>query len=77
MLHHCGSALFGGQGRRVVCMHARCNLSLCVAAGHRLELRRGVAVSLSQMERRLLLVYCAWELTNIFLGGVLSGSLVR
>lgn len=36
-----------------------------------------MAVSLSQMERRLLLVYCGWELTNIFLGGVLSGSLVR
>jgi hypothetical protein len=29
------------------------------------------------MERRILLVYCGWELTNIFLGGVLSGSLVR
>lgn len=43
----------------------------------RLELRRAVAVSLSQMERRLLLAYCGWELTNLFLGGVLSGSLVR
>lgn len=57
----------------VVTQHS---LFLCVAA-HRLELRRGVAVSLSQMERRLLLVYSGWELTNIFLGGVLSGSLVR
>jgi hypothetical protein len=40
-------------------------------------MRRAVAVSLSQMERRLLLAYCGWELTNIFLGGVLSGSIVR
>jgi hypothetical protein len=36
-----------------------------------------VAVSLSQMERRILLAYCGWELTNLFLGGVLSGSAIR
>jgi hypothetical protein len=29
------------------------------------------------MERRILLVYCGWELTNLFLGGVLSGSAIR
>lgn len=29
------------------------------------------------MERRILLTYCGWELINLFLGGVLSGSFVR
>lgn len=42
-----------------------------------LELRRATAVSLSEMEQRILLLYFAWEVVNLFLGGVLSGSVVR
>jgi hypothetical protein len=34
-------------------------------------------VSLSGMERNILLIYVGWELVNLFLGGVLSASLVR
>jgi hypothetical protein len=41
---------------------------------YRLELRRGRAVSLSQMERNLLVLYFMWEVVNLFLGGVLSSS---
>lgn len=48
-----------------------------VACGCRLELRRGASVSLSGMERNILLTYFGWELVNLFLGGVLSASLVR
>ena len=44
---------------------------------YRLELRRAAAVSSSQLERNMLAIYFAWELTNLFLGGVLSASLVR
>ena len=44
---------------------------------YRLELRRAGAVSSSQMERNMLAIYFSWELTNLFLGGVLSASLVR
>jgi hypothetical protein len=29
------------------------------------------------MERNILLIYVGWELVNLFLGGVLSASLVR
>lgn len=43
----------------------------------RLELRRGAAVSCSQLERNILLIYAGWELVNLFLGGVLSSSLTR
>jgi len=48
---------------------------LCVH--YRLEMRRAVAVSISQFERRVLLIYCGWEIINLFLGGVLSSSFVR
>lgn len=43
----------------------------------RLELRRATALSLSHMEQRILYAYFGWELFNLFLGGVLSGSVVR
>lgn len=43
---------------------------------YKLELRRGAAVSLSGMEANILLIYVGWELVNLFLGGVLSASLV-
>jgi hypothetical protein len=29
------------------------------------------------MEQRILLIYFGWEVINLFLGGVLSGSVVR
>lgn len=44
---------------------------------YKMELKRGAAVSLSQMERNMLRIYFAWEVCNIFLGGILSSSLVR
>jgi hypothetical protein len=47
------------------------------AGCHRLELRRAVAVSLSQMERNMLTWYFAWEVVNLFLGAVLSASVLR
>lgn len=43
---------------------------------YRQELKRGGAVSLSQMERNILALYFGWEVVNLFLGGVLSSSLL-
>jgi hypothetical protein len=43
---------------------------------YRVELRRGGSVSLSAMERSLLQLYFAWEVVNLFLGGVLSSSVL-
>lgn len=57
-------------------LHHLLRLSCCHLTS-RLELRRATAVSLSGMERNILLVYVGWELCNLFLGGVLGASLVR
>jgi hypothetical protein len=59
--------------------HVDCRnaVAVCYWLRSRLELRRGAAVSLSGMERNILLIYVGWELVNLFLGGVLSASLVR
>lgn len=59
---------------------ARAHVSFIRAAAtvtHRLELRRGTALSLHELDRNVLLAYAVWELINLFLGGVLSASLTR
>ena len=43
---------------------------------YRLELRRAQAVSNSQMDRSMLRAYFAWEVVNLFLGAILSSSLM-
>ncbi len=44
---------------------------------YKLELRRGSSVSLSGLDRRILVVYFGWEVANLFLGGVMASSLLR